>query len=294
MTDDAPLHPRLASDPGGRLDADRPCLTCGYNLRGLLPSDLCPECANPVFNSLRGELLRFSSPDYIAQLHRGVVLIQISIVGYFLLFASACIVPFLALSLAGGGGRAFAVKWNSTWAGIGISTALSAVSIVGWWLFSARDPAIGERDEGATARVFLRACILVQAAATFCSLAMNPGGSAFGQRPPRPGAAGVLDILGALLALASLLALVVWWFAAMRYVRRLAPRIPSESIYRRAKLLTWLFPVLMILICVGWLVDLILYYNLFNLIRKELQRVRTAQAAVIPDAPPPAPSAGSA
>src|SRR4051794_20030737 len=32
--------------------SDVPCLKCGYNLRGLAASGLCPECAEPIARSL--------------------------------------------------------------------------------------------------------------------------------------------------------------------------------------------------------------------------------------------------
>ncbi len=39
-------------DEAGRLALDLNCVTCGYNLRGLDPETICPECGIPVGRSL--------------------------------------------------------------------------------------------------------------------------------------------------------------------------------------------------------------------------------------------------
>jgi hypothetical protein len=266
-----PMEPPPDSTPPSLLTDDRPCLTCGYSLRGLTTADVCPECATPVARSLRGDLLRYSSGEYVATLHRGVVLIQASVVGYFLILIGLPIAGIIGAIATGSASLRIAA--SSPTIMTGLSTLVGLGSILGWWMFSARDPALGERDEGATARVVVRTTIMVQALATVVQRAV---GTPFGS--PGSGPSAVIDILGALVGLASMISVVVWWFAAMRYIRRLAPRIPSERILRRANLLTWLFPVLLILVCLGWLVDFILYYNLLERIRRDLRSIRVAQA----------------
>lgn len=43
-------NPRLGSKSVGLnvLEHDRPCATCGYNLKGLSPGGVCPECGSPI------------------------------------------------------------------------------------------------------------------------------------------------------------------------------------------------------------------------------------------------------
>jgi len=53
---------------------DIPCINCSYNLRGLASERSCPECGNPICESLRGDLLRFSDPRLIRRLQLGVAL----------------------------------------------------------------------------------------------------------------------------------------------------------------------------------------------------------------------------
>lgn len=46
----AAAPPRPPPDP--HIDADLPCVRCGYNLRKLAVDHVCPECAHPAFASL--------------------------------------------------------------------------------------------------------------------------------------------------------------------------------------------------------------------------------------------------
>lgn len=82
------------SDEGGPVDAssvetDVYCIRCGYNLRGLQRNSCCPECALPVADSLRGDLLADAAPDWLARVSRGASLISygaILLIGSFVAF----------------------------------------------------------------------------------------------------------------------------------------------------------------------------------------------------------------
>ncbi len=63
--------PRVLLDAAGALATDHACLRCAYNLRGLRPDGLCPECATPVAISLRSESLRDADADWVDRLARG-------------------------------------------------------------------------------------------------------------------------------------------------------------------------------------------------------------------------------
>ncbi len=53
------------------IERDTMCLKCGYNLRGLVSSGACPECGTSTGLSLRGNLLRFGDPAWVASLAGG-------------------------------------------------------------------------------------------------------------------------------------------------------------------------------------------------------------------------------
>lgn len=76
-TDDSPDQEsrfvEVLSDapPSTTVDADRYCLVCGYSLRGLDWSGVCPECGAAVDRSLRGDPLRNADPTYLKRLRLG-------------------------------------------------------------------------------------------------------------------------------------------------------------------------------------------------------------------------------
>ena len=258
---------------GGALAADQPCVVCGYNLRGLSTDGTCPECGSPVERSLQGNLLRFSGADYLKKLHDGVFLIQASLIVQ-LLVTIGLVVVNVGFAIRARGG---AVP-NVIMAGHLLSVLTALGSLLGWWLLSSPDPAFTGLDDGTKARRVVRVTVAITAAANVGVAVLSVS-----HVPTTPNAvltaptAALTFIAGA----ASTLAWVVWFFAAMFYLRWLAPRIPSERIAARAKRLLWLAPLLYTvgtLACgIGPLVALVLYYNLLEWLRKELRAIRDAQ-----------------
>ncbi len=262
--DEAPVP--IGAD--GNLAADRACVRCGYNLRGLPRAGVCPECSTPVADSLRTKILKYSSPEYLASLHRGVFLVQ-----------TAIIVQILIGFTMFGGALAMknAVAQLQLIAGL-VGLLVSAMSLYGWWLFSELDPGYTGQDQGTTPRKVIRLAVIAGGIAALLSVladALAPSASA------TPGAAPV-SVLHLAAGIVSVGAGAVQYFASMLYLQWLAKRIPNEKAGKRAKTLMWLGPVLMtvgiILIGLGPLIALVLYWNLLDWFRKDLKRIRREQA----------------
>ena len=84
---------RPPEDPNATIETDTPCRKCSYNLRGLTHGGRCPECGTPVGLSTFGDLLRYSDPNWLVTLGRGIgyilwgilVAIVVMILGAFFL-----------------------------------------------------------------------------------------------------------------------------------------------------------------------------------------------------------------
>jgi hypothetical protein len=262
-------------EAAGVVSDDRPCLACGYSLRGLSAAANCPECGRAVALSLRGNLLRYSSAEYVASLHRGVVLVQAGIIAQVVLV----ILGIVGAAVMSGPGFKMDPSLLKA-ANAAAQVAIAAAGVVGWWLLSSPDPAYVGAENGATARKVVRVTVAISAVAALLPLIAGQANVVAVLRGSALTAAMTLAL--AVMA-ANMVAMVVWFFAAMRYLRWMAPRLPDARVDQRAKLLMWLNPVLIVLLWVvcglGPLIALILYYNLLEWVRKDLKAVRSEQAA---------------
>ena len=260
------------------------CRGCGYDLAGLSVSGKCPECGRPVVDSLRGDLLAFAGPEYVETLHRGVGLILASI----LFVVATMIGGFVILGVISAAGPAGAmgtlgdfVQWGSIAVGL-IGTGLS---VVGWYLFSTPDPGRHILDRGDRPRQVLRIAVVISAALTVMTYTIeliDPATRSPGLRPVS--AYGLLQVLAILLMIAGFVLWAIMFFAAMRYLQWMAPRLPNAAHVKTAGRYMWLLPVLyipgMALCGLGPLVALVLYYNLLNAFRKELKVIRTRKSGI--------------
>jgi hypothetical protein len=244
----------------------RPCIRCAYDLKGLLSSGNCPECGTPVERSLRGDLIAYSDEAYQQQLLRGVTLIMagilLSMISVFVAFA-------LGALLRSGSSILVLIS----------SLVASAISYYGYYLYSSPDPGQLSTNRGEQPRRILRIALVVAIVANLAQFGLTLLSPAVAL--PASPAAGFRGLSGLQLA-ASLAGGVAWlvqFFAVMLYTKWLAPRIPSERVFNRAKLLIWLGPLLGVLFfCVlAPLIALIMYYNMFSWIRKDLVAIRAGR-----------------
>ena len=259
------------------------CRGCGYDLAGLAVSGVCPECSKPVADSLRGDLLAFAGSEYIAKLHTGVWYILAAII---LMVCMAILGFVVAMVIGVGAGAPGSAHQFLEWGSLAGSLVGTGLSIYGWYLFSTPDPAGHLLDPGDRPRRIVRIAVLVTAAITLISTViqfLEPAAA----RNPWVGRgntpAGFMAVLAIVLMIAGFIVWIVQFFAAMRYLQWLAPRIPDTKLAKRARTYVWLLPVIYVpgaLACgLGILVALVMYYNFLDAFRKALKRIAAAQVS---------------
>jgi hypothetical protein len=195
-------------DAAGHIDQDMTCIRCGYNLRGLSPDGVCPECGTAIGRSLHGDLLRFAPPDWVENLAAGM----------------NWIVAAIIIGIAAG---ALSVVLSSAVGarGLGelIAHALGIVSVIGYWKVTTPDPGRLEQEPPVNARNLVRLTVVLNYVFGFARLG-----------------AGAIDrrVLIVALAIAGLSG-VVNYFAIFTYARQLALRIPNLRLAGQTRIVMW-------------------------------------------------------
>ena len=205
---------RTGVDPATGLVRDElPCRKCGYNLRGLHVEGRCPECGTPVGVSVMGELLRYSDPNWVRTLARGVKTIIAGIVVIVL----GVIVSMVVGAMRGPLELAQAI--------ILIGNILM---VVGAWLLTEPDPSGVGEDKYGTSRKIIRIALIAGVINTLLNLMAE----AIVLPPPVRIAVVVVGVLAGIVGL-------VGQFAQLNYLSKLAARIPDRALEKRARFLMW-------------------------------------------------------
>lgn len=266
----SPPPPDAAAPPdaGARHEIildDHPCVSCGYNLKGLSPEGQCPECGVLASRSLQGDLLRFASPAYVRSVRRGAATLLWSVVAAAGMSVIAPVIGMIIGAMltggatttrtSGAGGASYAVRLGpGTAPAIPLALfaswgACALAFVIGWWLLATPDPSRrgSGRDHLARriTRVMAPVCIVVFACSTLAGILVSRGAIAPGIAPGTmpgvgSGPAGLLAPLNTILGLALPLCFATLVIAGAEHARRLGFRVPDRRTAFRASTLTWL------------------------------------------------------
>lgn len=199
-------------DEFGHVSADLPCISCGYNLRGLSPDSVCPECGIPIGRSQYGNLLRYSDPTWVKQLSSGMNWVIAAIIVGIL---SGCVSQLL-------------IRSANVSIGLLVAVVPQILHLIGYLKLTAPDPSKIESE--ITARQVVR----YMAIASFVLSLANLSAAQMGQ---------IMAVL-ACTVVGSLVGLV-FMFALGRHMSQLAFRIPDPTLARRTRIVVWGFLICM-------------------------------------------------
>lgn len=273
-----PREPDLATE-------DVHCINCGYNLHRLEKDGRCPECGTPIERSMRGNVLVYSSPEFLRRLRLGIQIIFWGLIGR---------AAILALGIVGGIAMAIVMAtrgWGSMGEGIAVLVQIALIAIdvlvgaaivLGWWLLSTPDPAIPQEDQRNRLRWWVRTLAVVVGIAAIMNSVGGEGPMVNIGSGQSSGVSGPLAIIGATAGLVLLVAWIAFYFLSMKYFIWLGTRIPDQKIVDFAKRMRWLGPVLFIVgapcVMLGPLAAFILYIVLIHRLKQALEGVEQRQA----------------
>lgn len=271
----APAHvePDLAT-------TDVLCKQCGFNLHGLQRDGNCPECGLPIWRSIAGNLLKFSSAEYVAGLSRGLACVLIAVVGQLAMTLLAIPIGILIMVTQRGGGASntagFSIGSNDPKVELAmalLSLPLTMLALYGWWQFSAPDPGVQSGDRGDRPRARVRAATII----LFVTTVVSAVAQTYSIMMP------LIKFVVAGVALVTVVASLMQVFASLSYIKWLGARFPDAPMVERAGKYMWLLPLIYVLgICVvvGPLVATVMYFLFLNRVRLRLNEVRREEAVM--------------
>ncbi len=213
----------VPSQPPSLIDVDSPCMSCGYNLRGLQTDSNCPECGHIISASLRGDMLRFSDPKWLAQLRLGASLKLWAIVVSFVLsfvagFAGAFFgLPILLVQFA--------------------ALVGSVMALWGTWCITSQEPRIALTDDSLTLRKFIRTCAIASGVGDLLHMVADVG--------PLPALMYTVSLLLGLTGYAAS-------YGELFYFRRFANRIPNPDLVKSTKRMIIVLPIFFVVIVLAF------------------------------------------
>lgn len=214
--------------------------------------------------------LHDSPADYVSLLHRGTVVVQgVIIVQLLMGLCIGAVIPGLVSA-----GIALPAWVDLAMASLGF--VLGCLLIWGWWMLTTPS------TEGeSSARRWVRALVVFSVVALgLKTTLLFMGGGSIGPNGI-PHFSQPLDIAFWSVAVLESVVSLAAYFPELSYLAWLARGVPDEPMRRRAMLLLWLGPLLMtvgiVLLGLGPLIALVLYWNLLDKFRKVFKSIRAEQ-----------------
>ncbi|MHC4976171.1 MAG: hypothetical protein ACYTF7_06150 [Planctomycetota bacterium] len=201
----------------------RPCLNCEYDLSGQALNGVCPECGVPLLQSVNGNLLKYSGYTYVNELMTGSKHIYNSVLAFLLAYVVVLVPILIAMVNPVAGGLLGLI---GIFAFIGCIIACLYFGVSGWNKFTQPDPSNLTNDSGENVRKITRVAFYTYVTTVIVAIL---GGIL--------GAAGfvALGMLAGLANIVSSLAFVLLLIGTMKYMQRLAYRVPNVKLRKVAR-----------------------------------------------------------
>jgi hypothetical protein len=211
---------------------------------------------------LREQTLANAAPEYLQSLASGLSLVLNGILLMIMVAIGAMVLGF-----ASGGSPSVVLALQF------VSLGVSAMILLGYWKFTQPDPGQVALEANNSARSVIRVTVVAQVFVALADLIID-----FASSSATGTASTIVLILSVAVLLSTLALWAVQFFAVMRYTRWIATRVPDAFIMKRTKRYMWLLPVLYVpgalLLMIGPLIALVLYWNLLDRLRKHVKSIR--------------------
>lgn len=276
-----------------------PCISCGYDLRGLNPAGVCPECGRPVADTLDGNRLWRADPAWLKRVLNGL---NLALLAMILSVLSWALSQALGIFQIGPSGITATNLSAYSLVDQGLQLAILALSSLGYYRLSCQEPQNTPHATPDGSRTWLRRFLYASIATTVAALLTRSVAIAL-LASPTLNRNWIYYLAAA--GIAGYVAQLGLYIFTMLHIRTLSLRLPNYALASTAAIFAWVLPAMFFLsgvlglFCVpfwfGMAVAAILYFVLLYLFRTHLQTaLRQAEARIGAPAASPEPAAASA
>ncbi|MCA9294921.1 MAG: hypothetical protein KC983_00355, partial [Phycisphaerales bacterium] len=217
-----------------------PCVSCGYSLKGLDESGVCPECGTAIEKSLTGDALVHADARWLRTLYLGqtmiaqgpIVIVMLLTLGIALMIVRLAVAGRTSVNLAWLDDVYTILEW--------LRTASLLIVAIGCMLITAQDPRDREREPLWSMRTIARWGMI----ATVGVIIGRIGYREFGP------AIGVPQMTYGVIAIIEVAVMTVAVVGVLRWIGRLARRTPTTSLGTQAdeaaNYITWALPLILL------------------------------------------------